>query len=892
MTTDIDTRPVGSSARDRHPLPTKSLFDPAIVRGALVDSVKKLNPRVQARNPVMFVVLVGSVLTTLLFFRDLGSSTANQNVFTGLVAVFLWFTVLFANFAEAMAEGRGKAQAATLRKTRSETLARRRLPDGDIEEVPSSQLQVGDLCVVAAGDVIPSDGDVAEGIATVDESAITGESAPVIRESGGDRSAVTGGTRVLSDEIVVRITARPGETFLDRMIALVEGAERQKTPNEIALNILLAGLTIIFLLAVVTLQPFAIYSGGEQKIVVLVALLVCLIPTTIGALLSAIGIAGMDRMVQRNVLAMSGRAVEAAGDVQTLLLDKTGTITIGNREATEFIPLPGVGEPELATAAHLSSLADETPEGRSIVKLAEGRYGLQRTELTHAELVPFTAQTRMSGVDLDGRSIRKGAADSVKQWVLASGGSVPETMDTIVHGIATDGGTPLAVAESDADTGVYRVLGVIQLKDIVKEGMTERFDQLRTMGIRTVMITGDNPLTARAIAEESGVDDFLAEATPEDKMALIKREQAGGRLIAMTGDGTNDAPALAQADVGVAMNTGTQAAKEAGNMVDLDSDPTKLIEVVEIGKQLLITRGALDNVLDRERRREVLRDHPRDVRRRVPGSRPPEHHETRHAAIRDPVCRDLQRADHRRAHTTLAARREVPRRERGHDAAPQPAHLRARRRHRTVHRHQAHRPAHLGPGGLVMRRQLLPALIMVVLTTIVLGLVYPLAVTGIAQVAFHDKAEGSLVKQDGKVVGSRLIGQQFTKPEYFHPRPSAAGEKGYDASLSYASNLGPTNPDLLKAVKERLAAYRKDNGLTADAKVPVDAVTASGSGLDPHISVANARIQAARVAEQRNLSVDQVLGLVKDHTDERALGFLGEPGVNVLELNLALDKAS
>jgi K+-transporting ATPase ATPase B chain len=591
MSTLTPSRPVGSSARDRHPLPSRSLFDPAIVRGAFGDSFRKLHPRIQARNPVMFVVLVGSVLTTILFFRELGDATAKDNVFTALVAVFLWFTVLFANFAEAMAEGRGKAQAATLRKTRSETVARRRRADGTLEEVPSSQLQVGDECIVTAGEVIPSDGDIVEGIATVDESAITGESAPVIRESGGDRSAVTGGTRVLSDEIVVRITAKAGETFLDRMIALVEGAERQKTPNEIALNILLAGLTIIFMLAVVTLQPFAIYSDAEQKVVVLVALLVCLIPTTIGALLSAIGIAGMDRMVQRNVLAMSGRAVEAAGDVQTLLLDKTGTITLGNRQATEFIPLPGVTEAELASAAHQSSLADETPEGRSIVALAEGRYAMKRSELTHAELVPFTAQTRMSGVDLDGRQIRKGAADSVKQWVIHTGGTVPETMDTIVHGIATDGGTPLVVAETS--NGPARVLGVIQLKDIVKEGMRERFDQLRAMGIRTVMITGDNPLTARAIAEEAGVDDFLAEATPEDKMALIKREQSGGRLIAMTGDGTNDAPALAQADVGVAMNTGTQAAKEAGNMVDLDSDPTKLIEVVEIGKQLLITRGAL-----------------------------------------------------------------------------------------------------------------------------------------------------------------------------------------------------------------------------------------------------------------------------------------------------------
>ena len=590
---DTVTRPVGSSARDRHPLPSRSLFDPAIVRGALVDSFRKLHPRVQARNPVMFVVLVGSVLTTILFVRDIGSATGNENVFTGLVALFLWFTVLFANFAEAMAEGRGKAQAATLRKTRSETMARRRTPQGTIDEVPSSDLQVGDECVVTAGEVIPSDGDVVEGIASVDESAITGESAPVIRESGGDRCAVTGGTRVLSDEIVVRITARPGETFLDRMIALVEGAERQKTPNELALNILLAGLTIIFLLAVVTLQPFAIYSEAEQEIVVLVALLVCLIPTTIGALLSAIGIAGMDRLVQRNVLAMSGRAVEAAGDVNTLLLDKTGTITLGNRQAAEFIPVPGVLDHELATAAHLSSLADETPEGRSIVTLANERYGLLRTTLDHAELVPFTAQTRMSGVDLEGGSVRKGATDAVRRWVEAAGGDVPEAMDTIAHGIASDGGTPLTVAETDTRSGVSRVLGVIHLKDVVKDGMRERFDQLRAMGIRTVMITGDNPLTAKAIADEAGVDDFLAEATPEDKMALIRREQSGGHLVAMTGDGTNDAPALAQADVGVAMNTGTQAAKEAGNMVDLDSDPTKLIEVVEIGKQLLITRGAL-----------------------------------------------------------------------------------------------------------------------------------------------------------------------------------------------------------------------------------------------------------------------------------------------------------
>jgi potassium-transporting ATPase ATP-binding subunit len=593
MPTTTTVRPVGSSARDRHPLPTRSLFDPAIVRRALGDSVRKLDPRVQARNPVMFVVLVGSVLTTILFVRDLTDSTASENVFGGLVALFLWFTVIFANFAEAMAEGRGKAQADTLRKTRTETLAFRRRADGSTEEVPATRLRVGDECVVSAGQVIPSDGDVIEGIASVDESAITGESAPVIRESGGDRSAVTGGTRVLSDEIVVRITARPGETFLDRMIALVEGAERQKTPNEIALNILLSALTIIFLLAVVTLQPFAIYSNAEQNVIVLVALLVCLIPTTIGALLSAIGIAGMDRMVQRNVLAMSGRAVEAAGDVDTLLLDKTGTITLGNRQAAAFLTAPGVLDADLATAAYVSSLADETPEGRSIVAYAERVFGLSGDGHSNGKLVPFSAQTRMSGVDRDGVSIRKGATDAVQQWITDSGGKVPEAVQTIAHGISVDGGTPLAVAERDTRSGATRMLGVIHLKDVVKDGMRERFDQLRAMGIRTVMITGDNPLTAKAIADEAGVDDFLAEATPENKMDLITREQTGGAMIAMTGDGTNDAPALAKADVGVAMNTGTQAAKEAGNMVDLDSDPTKLIEVVEIGKQLLITRGSL-----------------------------------------------------------------------------------------------------------------------------------------------------------------------------------------------------------------------------------------------------------------------------------------------------------
>ena len=557
-----------------------SMFDRAILGRAVTDSLAKLDPRQMARNPVMFVVEIGSVVTTVLAVRDVDG-------FAALVAVWLWFTVLFANFAEAVAEGRGKAQADTLRKTRSETVAYVQGADGNVTETPSTQLRVGDLCVVVAGQIIPGDGDVVEGIATVDESAITGESAPVIRESGGDRSAVTGGTRVLSDRIVVRISSKPGETFLDRMIALVEGASRQKTPNEIALNILLAGLTIIFLLAVVTLQPFAMYSHAEQSIAVLVALLVCLIPTTIGALLSAIGIAGMDRLVQRNVLAMSGRAVEAAGDCSTLLLDKTGTITFGNRMAAEFITVDGATEQQLADVVLLSSLADETPEGRSIVALAEDRYGLRSRELPDAELVPFTAQTRMSGVDLDGRMIRKGAADSVRAWVEEQGGHVPDELAPIVERIAGSGGTPLTVADG------ARILGVIHLKDTVKPGMRERFDELRRMGIRTIMITGDNPLTAQAIAAEAGVDDFLAEATPEDKMALIRKEQQGGCLVAMTGDGTNDAPALAQADVGVAMNTGTQAAKEAGNMVDLDSNPTKLIEVVEIGKQLLITRGSL-----------------------------------------------------------------------------------------------------------------------------------------------------------------------------------------------------------------------------------------------------------------------------------------------------------
>jgi K+-transporting ATPase ATPase B chain len=561
-----------------------------IVKRAIADSFVKLNPRAMMKNPVMFVVEVGSLLTTLQFiyglFRPVAGVTNSK--FELQITLWLWFTVLFANFAEAMAEGRGKAQADNLRKSRTETTAKRLL-NATFEIVNAIALRKDDVVLVVAGEFIPGDGEIIEGVASVDESAITGESAPVIREAGGDRSAVTGGTRVLSDQIKIRITSNPGETFLDRMIALVEGAERQKTPNEIALNILLAGLTIIFLLAVVTLQPFAIYSNAPQTIFVLVSLLVCLIPTTIGGLLSAIGIAGMDRLIQHNVLAMSGRAVEAAGDVNTLLLDKTGTITLGNRQATEFIPLSGVKEQVLADAAQLSSLADETPEGRSIVILAKEKYGLRGREFAahEATFIPFTAQTRMSGVDLNGFEIRKGAVDAIVKYVGASGHDVSAEMTEIVERISKQGGTPLAVSYDK------KPLGVIYLKDIVKGGMRERFAHLRQMGIKTIMITGDNPLTAATIAREAGVDDFLAQATPEDKMRLIKEEQAGGKLVAMTGDGTNDAPALAQADVGVAMNTGTQAAKEAGNMVDLDSNPTKLIEVVEIGKQLLMTRGAL-----------------------------------------------------------------------------------------------------------------------------------------------------------------------------------------------------------------------------------------------------------------------------------------------------------
>jgi len=572
----------------------RPLFDPEILKRAIKDSFVKLNPRIVARNPVIFVVEVGAALTTVFLIKD-AVTGVGELLFETQIALWLWFTVLFANFAEAMAEARGKAQADALRKTKTDTMAHKILANGTVDMVPASRLRAGDVVFVEAGYLIPGDGEVIEGIASVDESVITGESAPVIRESGGDRSAVTGGTKVLSDHIKVKITSNPGETFLDRMIALVEGAVRQKTPNEIALNILIAGLTLVFLMAVVTLPPFATYSisvsgsGTAPTVAVLVSLLVCLIPTTIGGLLSAIGIAGMDRVMQHNVLAMSGKAVEASGDVNTLLLDKTGTITLGNRQAVEFIPVEGVTEGELADAAQLSSLADETPEGRSVVVLAKEKYGLRGREVSEheAHFIPFTAYTRMSGVDLNGRRLRKGATEAISKFVQEAGGTVSPALTGISDRISRDGGTPLAVADGP------KVLGVVHLKDIVKGGMKERLASLRTMGIRSVMITGDNPLTAAAIATEAGVDDFLAQATPKDKLEYIKKEQAEGRLVAMTGDGTNDAPALAQADVGVAMNTGTMAAKEAGNMVDLDSNPTKLIEIVAIGKQLLITRGAL-----------------------------------------------------------------------------------------------------------------------------------------------------------------------------------------------------------------------------------------------------------------------------------------------------------
>ncbi len=660
----------------------RPLFDGPIVRRAIIDSFWKLNPRSLLKNPVIFTVEVVSVLVTIRIVADIVSG--GPIAFDTAIAIGLWFTVLFANFAEAMAEGRGKAQAEALRRTRADLVARRLLADGTEETVPASQLRKGDLVMISAGELIPGDGEIEEGIASVDESAITGESAPVIRESGGDRSAVTAGTKVLSDWIKVRVTAEPGESFLDRMIDLVEGAERQKTPNEIALSILLAKFTIIFLIVCVSLEPFAIYAGQRVTDAVLIALFVCLIPTTIGGLLSAIGIAGMDRLVQHNVLAMSGRAVEAAGDVSTLLLDKTGTITLGNRQAVAFVAAPGVDERELAEVAQFASLADETPEGRSIVVLAKERYGIRERELveTHASFVPFTAQTRMSGVDLDGSEIRKGAVDSVVEW---AGHDMPPELAAEVERISRSGGTPLAVARD------RQLLGVIELKDIIKQGLVERFDQLRKMGIRTVMITGDNPLTAAAIAQESGVDDFLAEATPETKMALIKHEQEGGVLVAMTGDGTNDAPALAQADVGVAMNTGHDRGQRGRQHGRPRLEPDEA-DGDRRDRQAAADHARVpDHFLDRERRGEVLRDHPRDVRRDLSRVEPVERDAPHVAGVGDPVGRHLQRHHHRVAGAARAPRRALPAGRRRGAAAAQPADLRSRRHHRAVHRHQAHR---------------------------------------------------------------------------------------------------------------------------------------------------------------------------------------------------------
>jgi potassium-transporting ATPase ATP-binding subunit len=655
----------------------RGLFDRAIVGAAVRDSFKKLDPRLQAKNPVMFVVLVGAVLVSFLLVRD--ALRARDVLFNLQIAVWLWFTLLFANFAEAMAEGRGKAQAEALRRGRTETIARRLTRKGE-ERVPATDLRKGDRVVIEAGEVVPGDGTVVEGIASVDESAITGESAPVIRESGGDRSAVTGGTRVLSDRIVVQITSNPGETFLDRMIALVEGASRQKTPNEIALSILLAGLTIVFLIATVTLRPFAIYAKGSASTAVLIALLVCLIPTTIGGLLSAIGIAGMDRVLQHNVLAMSGRAVEAAGDVNVLLLDKTGTITLGNRQATDFFHAPGVLPGDLAEAAQLSSLADETPEGRSIVVLVKEKFGLRARRVEGMNFIPFSATTRMSGVDFNGRRIRKGAGDSVAEWVRRQGGEIDAMVSDQLNRISAEGATPLLVADG------MRVLGLVALRDIVKAGMRDRFDRLRAMGIRTIMITGDNPLTASAIAREAGVDDFLAQATPEQKLALIRKEQEGGNLVAMTGDGTNDAPALAQADVGVAMNTGSAGSRQHGGP---GFEPDEADRGRRDRQATSDDAGGADDLLDRQRRREVLRDPAGHVRGDLSGAERVERDAPGQPEVRDPVRRDFQRADHHRARSPRAARDPLPPPGRREDPRAQSVDLRSRRDHRPFHRDQA-----------------------------------------------------------------------------------------------------------------------------------------------------------------------------------------------------------
>ncbi len=873
-----------------------SLFDSTLVLPAIGASFRKLDPRTLAKNPVMFVVEIVSVLTTIFFVRDLiagpGAVVGTSALFSGQIAAWLWFTVLFANFAEAIAEGRGKAQADALRKMRTETSAKKLASAGtrQFSVVPATALKQGDYVLVEPGDFVPSDGEVVEGVASVDESAITGKSAPVIRESGGDRSAVTGGTRVTSDWLKVRITAAQGQTFLDRMISLVEGAVRQKTPNEIALNILLAGMTLIFVFATVTIPAFASYAKGAVSVVVLIALFVTLIPTTIGALLSAIGIAGMDRLVRFNVLAMSGRAVEAAGDVDILLLDKTGTITLGNRQATEFLPLDGVSAQELADAAQLSSLSDETPEGRSIVVLAKEKYAIRAREMSqlHAQFVPFTAQTRMSGVDVDGRSIRKGAVDAILAYVgqrRGAGSAQPAAAFAIVEKIAKSGGTPLAVAVDD------RVLGVVHLKDIVKGGIRERFAEMRKMGLRTIMITGDNPLTAAAIAAEAGVDDFLAQAKPEDKLKLIRDEQAKGKLVAMCGDGTNDAPALAQADVGVAMNTGTMAAREAGNMVDLDSDPTKLIEIVEIGKQLLMTRGALTTFSIANDVAKYFAIIPAMFIAFYPQLQRAQHHAARLAGERDPVGDHFQCAHHHRADPAGAARREIPPHGRGQRPAPQSVRLRTGRHRRTVRRHQADRsfrqrrrprlggPSHARTNPSRYR--------------------HPGSDDGPHRPrlsAGHDRNRASDLPAPGERQPRRCRRQghrlRADRPVLHQrqvlPRPPVGPPATVMTQAIQAHRTsGPTSKPLMDRIKGDAKTLQAQNPGTP---IPIDLITSSASGLDPDITPAAAYFQVPRVAKARGVSQDTLKKLVAAHIENRLLGVIGEPHVNVLALNMALDE--
>ena len=849
-----------------------SLFEPEILRQAAVASFSKLHPRSLMKNPVMFVTEVGAFLTTVgLFFRP-----SNEPMGFGLqVAVWLWFTVLFANFAEAMAEGRGKAQADALRKTRTQTMANRLRKDGSPETVPAEQLRKEDVVIVIAGEIIPGDGTVIEGVASVDESAITGESAPVIREAGGDRSAVTGGTRVLSDRIKVVITANPGESFLDRMIQLVEGASRQKTPNEIALTILLSALTIIFLVVVMTLKFFGIYSGVSFSVTVLVALLVCLIPTTIGGLLSAIGIAGIDRLVQKNVLAMSGRAVEAAGDVNVLLLDKTGTITLGDRQATEFLPAKGVSVEELADAAQLASLADETPEGRSIVVLAKqfGLRGRNLSEMPEAHFIAFSAQTRMSGVDVDGRKIRKGAADSVKNF---AGGRFPAEVEDAITRVAFQGGTPLVVADND------RILGTVYLKDIVKGGLSDRFERFRAMGIRTVMITGDNPLTAAAIAREAGVDDFLAEATP-DGQAGAHPEGTGRRLPRGhdrgrhqrrprpgagrrgSGDEHGDPGRQGSGEHGGPGFQSHQAHRDRG---DRQADAHDA--------------GGAHDLQHRQRRGEIFRHPPGHADRGVPGDRTAEHHAAGFPPERDLERRHLQRAHHRRPHPPGPARGSLPAVGRGSAPASQPPHLRVGRRAASLsgdqaHRHRREHCSILCEEGDPMK-DLIAELRASIAATLLLAVlccgIYPAVVWAVGQGLFSGKANGSLIRVDGNVVGSSLLAQGFTAPNYFHPRPSAAGQ-GYDAVNSGGTNLGPTSKKLIEDVKQRIADYRAENDLSSDTPVPADAVTSSASGLDPHISVRNALLQAARVAKARGIGEKDVLAKVRAHTEGRTFRIPG-----------------